>query len=370
MVYEILAEGLEAVENDVCARTLAGRTVTLCARISVVNDADHPVAVVRLGVLGSHVQHEVRVTLDCFGHGGFSLSAIDDGLGSIAYGLGEVFGLDVGNVPRRCANTQSWTLRAETIKNRREHPLEVPVSRTPRADPWNVSRDNTAREELQETMPRTLGSLMDSDLGSDITVLAVRPVRGIVTELVQGLESPGASRRLLTLVRLSTDAGFTRTYDSTTPFAYSDMTTSERPSALRSPVHNRNPTQKEQEMQSDIEAHISKLQTMNSHLIELRETFSRLDAVVYVGFSEAQRRNRALADDYWDLANEFALALREATAYWPWPHLRPASVPGPSDDKFYSSYDCPQCFHAGTDMVRQAPPTCQRCGARVDHVPL
>ncbi|TFC26420.1 hypothetical protein E3O53_07955 [Cryobacterium sp. TMT2-18-3] len=221
MVYDILAEGLEAVENDVCARTLAGRTVTFCARISVLNDADHPVAVVRLGVLGSHVQHEVRVTLDCFGHGGFSLSAIDDGLGSIAYGIGEVFGLDVGNVPRRCVNTQSWTLRAETIKNRRERPLEVPVSRTPRAEPWNVSRDNTAREEPQETMPRTLGSLMDSDLGSDITVLAVRPARGIVTELVQGLESPGASRRLLTLVRLSTDAGFTRTYDSTMTFAHS-----------------------------------------------------------------------------------------------------------------------------------------------------
>jgi hypothetical protein len=123
-------------------------------------------------------------------------------------------------------------------------------------------------------------------------------------------------------------------------------------------------------VQSDIKAHISKLQTMKLHLIELRDTVSRLDAVVYVGFSEEQRRNRALADDYWDLAEEFALAHREATSCWPWPHLRPPSVPGPSDEKFYSSYDCPQCFHDGTDMTFPAPPTCQRCGARVEHVPL
>ncbi|TFC26421.1 hypothetical protein E3O53_07950 [Cryobacterium sp. TMT2-18-3] len=123
-------------------------------------------------------------------------------------------------------------------------------------------------------------------------------------------------------------------------------------------------------MQSDIEAHITKLQAMNSRTIELRETVARLDAKVYVGFSEAQRHNRALADDYWELAKEFALAHREATSYWPWPHLRPPSVPGPSDEKSYISYDCRQCFHAGTDMVSIAPPTCQRCGTRVEHVPL
>ena len=123
-------------------------------------------------------------------------------------------------------------------------------------------------------------------------------------------------------------------------------------------------------MQSDIEAHITKLQTMRARIIELKKTDSHHDRLAHRGYGEEQRRNRALSDDSWHLANEFAEALREAASYWPWPHLRPPSVPVSSDDKFYSSYDCPECFHDGTDMVLPAPPTCQRCGARVDHVPL
>ncbi|MEB0304389.1 hypothetical protein QN345_03460 [Cryobacterium sp. 10I1] len=121
-------------------------------------------------------------------------------------------------------------------------------------------------------------------------------------------------------------------------------------------------------MKTEMDAHITKLQRMNSRIHELREITYHYDARVYRGCSED--RYRALANDYSNLANDYSEALRVAAADWPWPHLRAPSVPSSSDDTFYSSYDCPECFHDGTDLVFPAPPTCQRCGVFVEHVPL
>jgi hypothetical protein len=121
-------------------------------------------------------------------------------------------------------------------------------------------------------------------------------------------------------------------------------------------------------MQSDLEAHITKLQKMNSRIHELRDIAFNYDARVHRGCGED--RYRALAEEHSVLASEFASALREAAAKWPWPHVRAPSLPFSSDDECYSSYDCPECFHDGTDMIFPAPPTCQRCGVYVEHVPL
>ena len=67
--------------------------------------------------------------------------------------------------------------------------------------------------------PRTLGSLTDSDLGTDIEVLAPRFVSGTLIAYSHGRFTVGTGHRPLTDITLSTDKGFTRTYESTMPFA-------------------------------------------------------------------------------------------------------------------------------------------------------
>jgi hypothetical protein len=123
-------------------------------------------------------------------------------------------------------------------------------------------------------------------------------------------------------------------------------------------------------MTNEMAAHIDKLQMIHSRIIELRRTAYRYDVLVSRGYGEQRKRDRALAEDSADLASKFARALSEEAARWPWPHVRVPTVPACHDDLFYSSYDCPECFHDGTDKTIAAPPTCQRCGAAVEHVPL
>ncbi|MEC5185250.1 hypothetical protein RCH12_002726 [Cryobacterium sp. MP_3.1] len=114
MNHEIIsAERLEAVENDVAARTATGTPVTLCAKVSLVHGANRQVGMIRIGVVGSRVGCKAQVTSDDFIDGEFSLTAVYDALNLIVYGIGDLFGLDVFYAPQRGVNNLSWTLTSE-----------------------------------------------------------------------------------------------------------------------------------------------------------------------------------------------------------------------------------------------------------------
>lgn len=117
--------GLEAVENDLYLRTRRGRTATLFAKVVVVDGASLPAAELRIGVVGSPVGREVRVTADDFVDGEFDLSDVHDELESVAYGIGKMFGLDVYNASRPGTDNIAWTFADEVTDEYRERLSEL-----------------------------------------------------------------------------------------------------------------------------------------------------------------------------------------------------------------------------------------------------
>jgi hypothetical protein len=82
----------------------------------------------------------------------------------------------------------------------------------------------------------------------------------------------------------------------------------------------------------------------------------------------AERLQLLVSAEGYERATDVGIrALNETSAAWPWPLLRETSTPSNPDDSYYSSYECPQCFHNGLDMTSSPPPTCQRCGTPIQH---
>lgn len=115
--------------------------------------------------------------------------------------------------------------------------------------------------------------------------------------------------------------------------------------------------------------YIKALQEINALIVEKKRIADEYGRRGDRDYGDGRRVSWSLAAAYEKEASDLTETLRAVSSLLPWPLVREPSVPATPDDEYYSSYDCPRCLHDGTDRTFPPPPTCQRCGARVKHVP-
>lgn len=113
-------------------------------------------------------------------------------------------------------------------------------------------------------------------------------------------------------------------------------------------------------------AYIKALQEINEVIVEKRRIAEEYGRRGDRGYGDVRRVNWSLAKAFEMEAGDVAETLRGASARWPWPLLREPSGAIPNDWP-YNSYECERCFHVGMDRTLTPVPTCQRCGAAVEH---